>query len=118
MRRRLEEPDRLARLQIDVDVVESRPRRQPRDRHDVSADRIDEAGAHRSAHLRWIARRVGGVVTFHTRGEGTGGALARGQHGAGRTSRTVTRWPVGAPFLLASVESEYWVFAIHTGRSP
>src|SRR5262245_39110931 len=31
------------------------------------------------------------------------------------SSRIGTVWPVGAPFLLASVENEYWVFAMHTG---
>ncbi len=34
------------------------------------------------------------------------------------SSRTGTIWPVGAPRLLGSVENEYCVFAMHTGRCP
>jgi hypothetical protein len=35
-----------------------------------------------------------------------------------RTSLTVTTWPSGAPLRLGSVEKEYWVFAMQTGRLP
>ena len=35
-----------------------------------------------------------------------------------RSSRTGTMWPVGAPRLLGSVENEYCVFAMHTGKWP
>ena len=35
-----------------------------------------------------------------------------------RTSRTGTVWPVGAPRRFGSVENEYCVFAMQTGRLP
>ena len=35
-----------------------------------------------------------------------------------RTSRTGTTWPVGAPRSAGSVEKEYWVLAMQTGRWP
>jgi hypothetical protein len=35
-----------------------------------------------------------------------------------RTSRTGTEWPVGAPRRFGSVEKEYWVLAMQTGRLP
>src|SRR5690606_3738410 len=34
------------------------------------------------------------------------------------TSRIGTVWPVGAPRRLGSVENEYWVLAMQTGRWP
>ena len=35
-----------------------------------------------------------------------------------RTSRTGSRWSLGAPFRFGSVENEYWVLAIQTGKCP
>ena len=35
-----------------------------------------------------------------------------------RTSRTGTMWPVGAPRRFGSVENEYCVLAMQTGRWP
>ncbi len=34
------------------------------------------------------------------------------------TSRTGTVWPVGAPRKFGSVEKDYWVLAMQTGRLP
>ena len=35
-----------------------------------------------------------------------------------RTSRTCSSWPEGAPSSVGSVEKEYCVLAMHTGRWP
>ena len=35
-----------------------------------------------------------------------------------RTSRTLSTWPVGAPFSAGSAEIDRWVLAMHTGRWP
>ena len=37
---------------------------------------------------------------------------------ASRTSRIFSRWPLGAPRNFASLENEYCVFAMQTGRCP
>lgn len=98
----------FACIDIEVDIVEARPRGQSRHRHDLAAQRVQEAGTNGRTdvldlNLPIATPRQGGWMEC---------ALCHGKINLGR--RTVK--PVGTPLMLGLVVKLRGVLAMQIGR--